>query len=261
MVNTTLTTPTVSASDHQKSGHAPAELQPFRARSVEGSCLPPRAERSSPGSEPPARHGSGSTAVHGHRPAPTSRRYELGDAVSDGVAGLGAQDDHQEPSSRATARRRAGSGMRSRPACVEVAAPDIRTVGFPVRAMSVTAPCMRIRPRSMIATCSHVFSTSSSRWEERKTVAALVHEVGHHLAELLDARRVEPVHRLVEDQELRIGQEASRHAEALTHAHRVPRDPLVGASRQPDARERSGDSIVGLALSAPRRRRGGSHGR
>ena len=72
------------------------------------------------------------------------------------------------------------------------------------------------------------------------------------VAELEDAGRVEPVHRLVEDQQLRIGEEAARDAEALAHAHRVRLDAVAGAVGEPDALERR----LGMranALAAARR--------
>ena len=73
-------------------------------------------------------------------------------------------------------------------------------------------------------------------------------------AELEDAGRVEPVDRLVEDQQLGVAQQAARDAEPLAHAERVAPDAVVGARREPDALERAGDAAVGAAVA-----RGGVH--
>ena len=48
--------------------------------------------------------------------------------------------------------------------------------------------------------------------------APLGDQLADQVAHLEDAGRVEPVHRLVEDQQLRVGQQAARDAEALAHA-------------------------------------------
>ena len=57
-------------------------------------------------------------------------------------------------------------------------------------------------PVRMMAACVHICSTSASRWEETKTVvpsAAISLDQRAHLA---GALRVEPVGRLVEDEQL-----------------------------------------------------------
>ena len=77
------------------------------------------------------------------------------------------------------------------------------------------------------------------RGEEHRP--ALADQRADHLAELEDAGRVEAVRRLVEDQQLRVGEQAARDAEALAHALRVGRHPLVGALGEADARERAVD--------------------
>ena len=64
-------------------------------------------------------------------------------------------------------------------------------------------------------------------------------------AELLDAGRIEPVHRLVQDQHLGIGEQAAGDAEALPHAERVRLDAVVGAGGEPD--------LVECAVDAPGR--------
>ena len=81
---------------------------------------------------------------------------------------------------------------------------------------------------------------------------AVVDERAHELAELDDAGRVEPVGRLVEDQQLRVGQQAAGDAQPLAHPHRVGLHSLVGALGQADAVERDLDPAV---RSGSRRRR------
>ena len=58
--------------------------------------------------------------------------------------------------------------------------------------------------------------------------AALGHEREDHVAHLVHAGRVEAVHRLVEDQQLGVAEQAGGHPEALAHAHRVLRHLVVG---------------------------------
>ena len=72
------------------------------------------------------------------------------------------------------------------------------------------------------------------------------------VAELEDAGRVEPVHRLVEDQQLGVGEQAARDAEALAHAERVGLDLLVGARGEADAGERAVDAVVRGAVAGGR---------
>ncbi len=78
---------------------------------------------------------------------------------------------------------------------------------------------------------------------------ALADEVADQVAELEDAGRVEPVHRLVEDQQLGIRQQAARDAEALAHAERVGADLVVGAGAEADALERGVDAAVRRAVA------------
>ncbi len=59
--------------------------------------------------------------------------------------------------------------------------------------------------------------------------AALGHERLDHVAHVEHPPRVEPVHRLVEDQQLRVAEEARGDAQPLAHAHGVLRHLVVGA--------------------------------
>ena len=62
--------------------------------------------------------------------------------------------------------------------------------------------------------------------------AALVDQLADQAAELEDAGRVEPVHRLVEDQQLGVGEQAAGDAEALAHAERVGLRPCRRRARR-----------------------------
>ena len=79
--------------------------------------------------------------------------------------------------------------------------------------------------------------------------ASLVDERAEQAAELEDAGGVEAVHRLVEDQQLRVGEQAARDAEALAHPHRVRLDAVVRAVGQADALERGVDARERLAAA------------
>ena len=116
------------------------------------------------------------------------------------------------------------------------------TVGSPVAAISSTAPCRMTRPRSTIAIWSHVFSTSSSRWDDRKTVRPSSTNARIRWRVSRMPGRVEPVHRLVEDQQRGVGEQAPCDAEPLAHAERVRLDAIVRTVRQADASERVVDA-------------------
>ena len=75
----------------------------------------------------------------------------------------------------------------------------------------------------------------------------LVDERAQQVPELEDARRVEAVHRLVEDEQVRVREQAARDAEALAHAHRVRLHAIACAVRQPDALDRRPDALKGVA--------------
>ncbi len=65
--------------------------------------------------------------------------------------------------------------------------------------------------------------------------AALVDERANQVACLEDAGRVEPVHRLVENQQRRVGEQTPRDPEPLAHAEGVGLDAVVRAVGQADA--------------------------
>ena len=70
---------------------------------------------------------------------------------------------------------------------------------------------------------------------------ALVGQAGDHRPHLVHARRVEPVHRLVQDEQLGVSEQARGHAQALAHAHRVRGDLVVGALGEADPGQRRRD--------------------
>jgi hypothetical protein len=76
--------------------------------------------------------------------------------------------------------------------------------------------------------------------------AALADQLPDEVAHLQDAGRVEPVHRLVQDQQRRVGQQAARHAEALAHAQRVALDAVIATRGEPDALQRAVDPRRGV---------------
>jgi hypothetical protein len=59
-------------------------------------------------------------------------------------------------------------------------------------------------------------------------------QAGDQPAQFQDAAGVEAVHRLVQDDQFRVGQQAAGDAEPLPHPLRVGADPVVTAIRQPD---------------------------
>jgi hypothetical protein len=62
--------------------------------------------------------------------------------------------------------------------------------------------------------------------------AALIGQAGDQRPHLAHARRVEPVHRLVQDEQFGVGEQARGDSQALPHAHRVRGDPVIGAARK-----------------------------
>ena len=79
--------------------------------------------------------------------------------------------------------------------------------------------------------------------------ATFADERADQVAHLEDAGRIETVHRLVEDQQRRIGEQAAGDAEPLAHAERVGLHPVVGAVREPDSLERAVDAAVRGAVA------------
>ena len=82
--------------------------------------------------------------------------------------------------------------------------------------------------------------------------ATLGHERQDHVAHVEHARRVEAVHGLVEDEQLRVAEEAGRDTEALAHAHGVLGHLVVGPMEDADALERRVDAALGGRLARRR---------
>ena len=91
--------------------------------------------------------------------------------------------------------------------------------------------------------------------------AALGDEREDHVAHLEHAAGVEAVHRLVEDQQLRVAEQAGGDAEPLAHAHGVLRHLVVGPVQDADPLERRVDAAPSPPARAPRRGSAGSAAR
>jgi len=85
-----------------------------------------------------------------------------------------------------------------------------------------------------------------------KDGAALVDERADQVARLEDARWIETVHRLVENQEQRVCEQAACDSQALPHAERIRLHAVVCAVGEPDARKRWFDAAVGGAVAGGR---------
>ncbi len=81
---------------------------------------------------------------------------------------------------------------------------------------------------------------------------ALGHQGKDHVPHLVHAGGVEPVHGLVEDEELRVAEEAGRHSQALAHAHGVLRHPVVGAVDDADPLQCRLDAVTRRGLACRR---------
>jgi hypothetical protein len=73
--------------------------------------------------------------------------------------------------------------------------------------------------------------------------AALGHHRQDQFTHLSHPGRVEPVHRLVQEEQLGVGQQARGDPQPLTHAHGVLRDPVVAAAGQADPLQRRPDAV------------------
>ena len=71
--------------------------------------------------------------------------------------------------------------------------------------------------------------------------ASLVDQAADHVPHLVHAGRVQAVHRLIEDEQLRVGQQAGSQAQPLAHAHGVRGDLVVGPLGQARPVQRRGD--------------------
>ena len=90
---------------------------------------------------------------------------------------------------------------------------------------------------------AHLLDLSHQVAREDERAPALA-ERAHELAHLGHARRIEPVGRLVEDQQLGVLEQGGRDAEPLLHPERVGRGPVARAIAQPDLGEHGLDAIL-----------------
>ena len=199
---------------------------------------PPPAVSSFPGTALRGCVGS-ARAVATTRPAATSRAL-ISPALSRAISPI-----RSAPCSvrRSRTRGSPASNARARPSVVAL---DHELTG-PVGDELLDRPCASTRPPSMIAATSHVFSISSSRCEEMNTVRSLLLDKRtDHPPHVEHPSRVEAVHRLVEDQQLGIREQASRDAEALAHPERVCPDAILRALVEADPSDRRIDPLVRL---------------
>ncbi len=83
----------------------------------------------------------------------------------------------------------------------------------------------------MISTWSTVWATSASTWLEINTVPR---RSANRRMNVRNSRGVEPVRRLVEDEQLGVAEQGTGEAEPLAHAKRVPPHHPVGRLRELD---------------------------
>ena len=96
----------------------------------------------------------------------------------------------------------------------------------------------RRRPWSRITTCSHSEPTRSSWWLDKQHDASLAGQLAQQPGQVVDADRVEPGERLVEDQQGGVVDQRDRQLGPLLVAVRERLDPPVGLPGQPDPLER-----------------------
>ena len=226
--------------------------QPERAQ-ARGGCGGGGRHSTSSRREVIARKRSSSDACTGssrctRMPASTSSR------LRSGTASASRQRDVKQA---VLGRRVRDSGVPRRGAVSASSASStpIRTRGRPPRRSSSSEPIdddlAVVDDRDPVARLLDL--VEEVRREDHR--ASLVDERAEQVAELEDAGRVEAVDRLVEDQQLGVGEQAAGDAEALAHAQRVRarRGRPRGAAR-PTRSSAAVDPAVRLAARAPRRR-------
>ena len=150
------------------------------------------------------------------------------------AARVGARRPRRRRRRRASGRRRRASTFTR--TCSASSRPRSRSSSTPPHATS--------RPRSMIATSRHRRSTRSSWWLREDHRHARLGPLGEHAAHHVDADRIEPGERLVEDQQLGVVHEGDAELDALLVAERErlhlvagplgsaqPLDPALGRRR------------------------------
>ena len=161
------------------------------------------------------------------------------DVLERGAAAARARRPRSRPHERAVDRRRPArrrprrrarrrrvatlgdAGQRARRAAPPRRAARARTRSRARPRSSSTVPSATSTPSRITPTRSQTCSTSPIRWLESSTVRPPLAERADERAHLGHAGRVEPVGRLVEDQQLRVLEQRGGDAEPLLHAQRV----------------------------------------
>ena len=123
-----------------------------------------------------------------------------------------------------------------------------------------SVPCARSSPSAMTTTSSTDCATSASTWLETSTARAVRGLLAQQAAQPADARRVEAVGRLVEDQHLGVAEQRGGDGQALAHAQRVALDAAVGGVGEADGVEHLVDAARRV-LAGERRGPAGGCGR
>ena len=190
-----------------------------------------------------------STAI----PSASSRREHLGDDLA--VHGRLGRERHADAAVVLALRGRRSGTAASRPAARTLGAASMSISRAWAATSSAIVPCAMTWPlvddRGDVARLLDL--VEQVRGEQHR--AALGDQVADQVAELEDAGGIEAVDRLVEDQQLRVAQQAAGDAEPLAHAERVAcRRVPSAAPAEADALERRVDAPVGVMAA-----RGGVH--
>ena len=118
---------------------------------------------------------------------------------------------------------------------------------------SVIGPEKMSSPNRMTTRWSQTASISESWCDETMTVRPFAPEVAEEPPDLHDPRRVEPVRRLVEDEQLGVGQQRRGDAEALLHAEREALDRLPVPADEADLCEHGVHALERQAAEAGER--------
>ena len=233
--------------EHASSVQSPSRIQvPARLRSTSSSAR--RSDHRAASARWSARgrrpRGRRAAAQLGHGDPRLDQRAvdrgcaaRVGRAARDRAVGGRSRRPREPPASRAPPRERLGAhAQAARPRS------------------SSTVPSATSAPSRITPTRSQICSTSPIRWLESRTVRPPWASERMNVAHLGHAGRVEPVGRLVEDQQLRVLEQRGGDAESLLHPQRVGR-------RHGRRRGRSGRPRPSTAATRSRARRRGGRAR
>ena len=173
-----------------------------------------------------------------------------GRAPSSPSSSAGSATVNQSPLARQPRRRRPAAPRRRRRRRSAAAAPR---AGRAARRACRTAAT---RPWSRMTTRSQTRSTSPIRCELSSTATPRALQRQHDVADVDPAERVQRAGRLVQDDELRPGDQRDGQPEPLLHALGEAADPVAGAVGQADQRQ----ALALLGAGHPRRRPAGRAG-